>query len=185
MDNVLPYWRRKTLAQMTRSEWERLCDGCGRCCLNKLEDADTGEIFYTDVGCRLLDGHSCHCRNYKNRHAEVDNCDHLTPTRVPRLRWLPKTCAYRLIAEGRDLYWWHPLVSGDPDTIHAAGISVRGRVGAFEHQMGDSDLEDHVVSWPARIPASARRRSRPPRRSSPERNPASAPSGRYENDPKL
>lgn len=153
----LPFWKRKALAEFTAAEWESLCDGCGRCCLNKLEDEDTGEIFHTDVGCRLLDGHTCRCRDYPNRHAKVHNCDRLTPTNVPRLKWLPRTCGYRLIAEGRDLYWWHPLVSGDPDTVHAAGVSVRGRVGLFEDAMNGEDLEDRIVSWPERIPPRAKR----------------------------
>ncbi|EJW09810.1 putative YcgN protein [Rhodovulum sp. PH10] len=157
----LPFWKRKALAEMTAGEWESLCDGCGRCCLNKLEDEDTGEIYYTDVGCRLLDGDSCRCRDYPNRQAQVDNCDRLTPANVPRLKWLPKTCGYRLIAEGRDLYWWHPLVSGDPETVHAAGVSVRGRVGLSEDDMGADELEDRIVTWPTRIPARARRSARP------------------------
>ncbi|MDC7787570.1 YcgN family cysteine cluster protein [Rhodoplanes sp. TEM] len=156
-DPSVPFWKRKALAEMTAAEWESLCDGCGRCCLNKLEDEDTGEIFHTDVACRLLDGHTCRCRDYPNRHAIVHNCDRLTPTNVPRLKWLPKTCGYRLVAEGRDLYWWHPLVSGDRDTVHAAGVSVRGRVGLFEDAMGGEDLEDRIVSWPERIPPRAKR----------------------------
>ncbi len=156
-DDDSPFWQRKTLAQMTRAEWESLCDGCGRCCLNKLEYEDTGELAYTDVGCELLDGYSCRCRDYKNRNARVENCDRLTAANIGRLNWLPSSCAYRLIAAGRDLYWWHPLVSGDPETVHFAGISVRGRVGMFEHQMGEEELEDRIVDWPTKIPRQARR----------------------------
>ncbi|MBL8585300.1 MAG: YcgN family cysteine cluster protein [Bradyrhizobiaceae bacterium] len=155
-----PFWKRKTLAQMSKAEWESLCDGCGRCCLNKIEYEDTGEIAYTDVGCRLLDGETCRCRDYPNRNARVKNCDRLTARNISRLNWLPSTCGYRLVDEGRDLYWWHPLVSGDPETVHAAGISVRGRVGLFEHRMGEEDLEDRIVDWPTKIP---RRALRPPR----------------------
>lgn len=151
-----PFWKRKTLAEMTRAEWESLCDGCGRCCLNKLEYEDTGEIAYTDVGCRLLDGETCRCRDYPNRRKRVANCDRLTPGNIRRLNWLPATCGYRLIDAGRDLYWWHPLVSGDPETVHAAGVSVRGRVAVYEHQMGEEELEDRVVTWPTRIPRKAR-----------------------------
>jgi uncharacterized protein len=150
-----PFWKRKTLAQMTKAEWESLCDGCGRCCLNKLEYEDTGEIVYTDVGCRLLDGDTCRCRDYPNRNARVENCDRLTAPNIRRLNWLPSTCAYRLIDAGRDLYWWHPLVSGDPETVHAAGISVRGRVSVYEDAMGDEELEDRIVKWPTRIPKKA------------------------------
>jgi hypothetical protein len=152
----LPFWRRKGLAEMTAAEWESLCDGCGRCCLSKLEEEDTGRIYFTDVGCRLLDGESCRCRDYANRTAEVDDCVRLTPETVASITWLPPSCAYRLIAEGRDLYWWHPLVSGDPETVHAAGISVRGRVGAYEDRLGDEDLEDRIVDWPLRVPKRAR-----------------------------
>jgi len=154
----LPFWRRKTLAEMSAKEWESLCDGCGRCCLNKLEEDDTGRVYYTDVGCRLLDGTTCRCKDYKNRSKKVEDCIRLTPDNVATIKWLPPTCAYRLLAHGRDLYWWHPLVSGDPETVHAAGVSVRGRVGLSEDKMGDQDYEDRIVSWPARMPAAARRK---------------------------
>lgn len=139
-----PFWRRKTLAEMSRSEWEQLCDGCGKCCLHKLEYVDTGEIEMTNVACRLLDLASCRCSDYRNRRRQVPDCIRLTPARIAELKWLPATCAYRLLAEGKPLRWWHPLVSGDPQTVHAAGISVRGRA------VGEKDagpLEDHVVKW--------------------------------------
>ena len=123
----MSFWKTKTLAQMSRKEWESLCDGCGRCCLVKLEDEDTGEIHFTDVACRLFDGQSCRCKDYKNRTREVHDCVRLTPKVVGELNWLPKTCAYRLIDEGKPLYWWHPLVSGDPETVVKAGISMRGK----------------------------------------------------------
>jgi len=151
-----PFWRRKTLAQMTQVEWESLCDGCGRCCLNKLEDEDTGRIHFTAVGCRLLDGETCRCRDYQHRLKEVHDCLQLTPQNVAGLNWLPPTCGYRLIAQGRDLYWWHPLVSGDPETVHIAGVSVRGRVSAYEQDVPDDQLEDYLVDWPTRVPAAAR-----------------------------
>ena len=147
-----PFWERKTLAEMSETEWESLCDGCGRCCLNKLEDEDAGTLEYTDVGCRLLDGETCRCRDYPNRHALVEDCEQLTAQNIASLDWLPATCAYRLIEAGCDLYWWHPLVSGDPQTVHAAGISVRGRVGLFEDAMGEQELEDRIVDWPTKIP---------------------------------
>ncbi|GAB4538943.1 MAG: YcgN family cysteine cluster protein [Roseibium sp.] len=147
----LPFWKTKTLEDMSEKEWESLCDGCARCCLNKLEDWDTGEIVWTDVACTLLDCDSCRCRDYVNRAATVQDCIQLTPAEVRTLTWLPPTCAYRLVHERRDLYWWHPLVSGDPETVHAAGISVRGRV-VPEDGMALEDYEDHVVSWPGEAP---------------------------------
>ena len=140
-----PYWRTKTLEEMTRAEWEALCDGCARCCLLKLEDEDTGEIAYTDIACRLLDTGTCRCTRYRQRLRLVPECVDLTPEQVRRLAWLPSTCAYRLLAEGRDLAWWHPLVSGDPETVHKAGISVRGRV--VPERRGD-DPEERIVTWP-------------------------------------
>ena len=140
-----PYWRTKPLEEMTRDEWEGLCDGCARCCLIKLEDSDTGEIDYTDIACRLLDLGTCRCTRYRQRTLLVLDCVDLTPEQVRKLRWLPSTCAYRLVAEGRDLAWWHPLVSGDPETVHQAGISVRGRV--VPERRGD-DPEDRIVTWP-------------------------------------
>src|SRR4051812_36825444 len=147
-----PFWKTKSLAEMTDSEWESLCDGCGRCCLVKLEDEDDGAIHYTDIGCRLLDGQACRCRDYENRSARVDDCVRLTPQNVRAITWLPPTCGYKLVAEGRDLYWWHPLLSGDSETVHAAGVSVRDRVRFSEEEIPDSELEDHIVKWPGRVP---------------------------------
>lgn len=142
-----PFWRVKRLEDLNATEWESLCDGCGRCCLNKLEDWDTGAIAWTDVACRLLDGTSCRCSNYPDRAAHVPDCIALTPATVRSLAWLPPTCGYRLVAEGRDLYWWHPLVSGDADTVHRAGISVRGRTVSEDHVPTD-EFEDRIVDWP-------------------------------------
>ncbi len=136
---------------MTEAEWESLCDGCGRCCLLKLEDLDTGDVVYTEVACRLLDLGTCRCRDYAGRSAEIPDCARLTPATVRRLSWLPPTCAYRLVAEGHDLYWWHPLVSGDAETVHQAGISVRGRAVA-EGEVRLAELEDYVVEWPLQDP---------------------------------
>ena len=154
------FWQRKTLSEMTPSEWESLCDGCGRCCLNKLEEEGTDRTFYTSVACRLLDEHTCRCKDYKNRATVVDDCLQLLPGNIAETTWLPPTCAYRLIDEGRDLYWWHPLVSGDPETVHAAGISVRGRVAANEKDVPDERLEEFIVSWPGKWPRGAKRRLR-------------------------
>ena len=157
-----PFWKRKSLSEMSDREWESLCDGCGKCCLVKLEDADDSrKTYFTDVGCKLLDGHSCRCTDYKHRAAKVSDCVKLTPRNISRIVWLPPSCAYRLLAEGRDLYWWHPLVSGDPETVHAAGVSVRGRVGAGEEAVRDEELEDRIVSWPLRLPKAARGKTRP------------------------
>jgi uncharacterized cysteine cluster protein YcgN (CxxCxxCC family) len=157
---------------MTDSEWESLCDGCGRCCLVKLEDADdSSRTFFTDVGCRLLDGETCRCHDYPNRTAKVNDCVRLTPRNINRIVWLPPTCGYRLLADGRDLYWWHPLVSGDPETVHQAGISVRGRVGATEDEVADEDLEDRIVSWPVRMPKAARKPPKTPQVKAPVKRP--------------
>lgn len=142
-----PFWRTVPLARMTDGQWESLCDGCGRCCLNKFLYEDTGEIDWTDVACKLLDGQSCRCSDYNNRQQLVPDCQRLTATNVFELTWLPPTCAYRLVAEGRELYWWHPLVSGDPTTVHTAGMSVQGRT-VSEADVRERFWEDHVVAWP-------------------------------------
>jgi uncharacterized protein len=146
------FWREKRLEELDEREWEALCDGCGRCCLNKLEDWDTGEIAWTNVACQLLDGEACRCSDYENRQATVPDCVRLTPDVVRAISWLPKTCAYRLVAEGRDLYWWHYLVSGDRDTVHEAGVSVRGRT-VSEVGLEPEDYEDHLADWPGEDPA--------------------------------
>jgi uncharacterized protein len=156
----VPFWKRKSLEGMTDSEWESLCDGCGKCCLNKLEEEGTDRTFYTDVGCRLLDGQTCRCQDYGNRLEKVDDCVRLTPETLRTITWLPPSCAYVLLSEGRDLYWWHPLVSGDPATVHTAGVSVRGRVRASEKDVSDDLLEDYIVSWPLKLPKRARRQGR-------------------------
>ena len=121
------FWKTKTLEEMSNAEWESLCDGCARCCLEKLEDEDTGKIYFTHVSCKLLDSGLCACKDYPNRSDKVPDCVRLTPENVRTLNWLPPSCGYKLVAEGRDLYWWHPLISGDPNTVHEAGVSVRGR----------------------------------------------------------
>jgi uncharacterized protein len=152
MEAAAPFWKTKALEEMTLDEWESLCDGCARCCLVKLEDEETGDVHYTDVGCTLLDAAGCRCRDYPNRQAKVPDCVRLTPDAVRRLSWLPQTCAYRLLAEGRDLYWWHPLVSGDPETVHAAGIAVRDRVAGPEEDFTVKELINRIVEWPDAAP---------------------------------
>ncbi len=136
------------LRDLTRPEWEALCDGCGKCCLNKLEDEDTGEVELTRVACRLLDGSTCQCSKYATRHDYVPECIVLTPASIVRnLYWLPQTCAYRLRHEGRALPAWHHLLSGDPEAVHRAGASVRGET-LSEIEVSDEDWEDHIIDEP-------------------------------------
>ena len=142
-----PFWKVKRLDEMSASEWESLCDGCAKCCLVKLEDEDTEELEYTDIVCDLLDCETCQCSDYPNRAVKVPDCVELTPTNVSQLSWMPSSCAYRLIAEGKDLAWWHPLVSGEMESVHLAGVSVRGRV-LREAEVDMTDLEARIVSWP-------------------------------------
>jgi uncharacterized cysteine cluster protein YcgN (CxxCxxCC family) len=143
MTDEPPFWEVKSLDEMNRAEWESLCDGCGKCCLHKLEDEDTGELLPTNVACKLLDRRSGQCSNYKHRHAFVPECVRLTPRKLRQIDWLPKTCAYRLLDEGQPLADWHPLISGDPESVHRAGISVRGWT-VSEVDVGE-DLEHHLV----------------------------------------
>jgi len=126
LSDALPFWKTKTLDEMSAAEWESLCDGCARCCLVKLEDEDTGELHLTRLSCALLDVGSCKCADYPNRFEKMPDCIQIDPEKVRTIEWLPPTCAYRLVEEGKDLQWWHPLVSGDPETVHQAEISVRG-----------------------------------------------------------
>jgi uncharacterized cysteine cluster protein YcgN (CxxCxxCC family) len=121
-----PFWATKPLEAMTHAEWESLCDGCGQCCLIKVEEEVTGDIYLTRLACQLLDTHTCRCCDYADRRARVPDCVTISAANVGHIEWLPKSCAYRRIAEGRALEWWHPLVSGDPETVHQAGVSVRG-----------------------------------------------------------
>ena len=141
-DKTTPFWRTKTLDQMTTDEWESLCDGCGQCCLHKLEDADSGEVFYTSVACRLLDLKNCKCKNYEKRKKFVPDCVVLKPEFVDKFKWLPDTCAYRLISERKDLYDWHPLKSGSAQSVHQADISVKS-FAISERDAGD--LEDYIL----------------------------------------
>jgi uncharacterized protein len=143
----VPFWQAKSLEAMTSHEWESLCDRCGRCCLVKLEDEDTGEIFKTDIACRLFDAGACSCSAYANRTRRVADCIVLTPEMVRSLPWLPQTCAYRLVAEGKPLASWHPLLSGSADSVHEAGISVKNRTRGSERSVKLRDYADHIVDW--------------------------------------
>lgn len=144
MNAKKPFWETRRLAEMTAEEWESLCDRCGRCCLQKLEDEETGDIYYTKVVCHLFDMDQCGCGAYQKRTELVPACLWVTPENAGRLKWMPETCAYRLLAEGRGLQWWHPLVSGNADTVHEAGISVQGRV-ISEVEVHPDDLENYIV----------------------------------------
>ena len=141
-----PFWRRKTLAEMTAQEWESLCDGCGKCCLVKLQDEDTGALLFTNVACRLLNTETCRCGNYAKRQQLVPDCVKVTPDTAGALNFMPRTCAYRLLADGQDLPEWHPLVSGRRDSVHRARMSVRRRV-VSEDDVEEEDLPDHIVDW--------------------------------------
>lgn len=144
-----PFWKTTALEDMSPEQWESLCDGCGKCCLHKIQDEEDdgslGPVQHTSVACRLLDLGSCQCSDYANRWDFVPDCVQLYPGAIARMGWLPPTCAYRLVHEGKDLEWWHPLVSGDASTVHQAGMSVRGRA-ISERKAGP--LEHHLVDWP-------------------------------------
>lgn len=142
------FWERKRLSQLNKAEWEALCDGCGKCCLNKLEDEDTGEVALTCVACRLLDDETCRCSQYDIRHQFVPECIVLSPSNMAdNLYWMPQTCAYRLIYEGKPLFDWHPLISGDADSVHRAGVSMQGRT-VSEFETPEDEWEDHIIEEP-------------------------------------
>ncbi|WP_207061285.1 YcgN family cysteine cluster protein [Motiliproteus sp. SC1-56] len=142
-----PFWEAKPLDALSESEWESLCDGCGKCCLHKVEDEDTQELFYTRIACTLLDIPSCRCSDYPRRLQRVPECLRLRPEDVSRFTWLPQTCAYRLLAEGSSLPDWHPLVSGDPESVHRAGVSVR-EFAVCEDEVDETQWLDLVFDEP-------------------------------------
>ena len=142
--NEQAFWESKKLEDLNRHEWEALCDKCGRCCLLKLEDEVTGEIYLTKLVCSLLDQENCQCRGYAKRHKKMADCVQIDPEKVRSLSWLPETCGYRRIAEGRGLAWWHPLISGTTETVHAAGISVRGWTHS-EDSVSSTDYYRYII----------------------------------------
>lgn len=140
----MSFWREKTLAEMTAGEWESLCDRCGKCCLHKLEDEDTGEVFFTSIVCNLIDLDTCSCTRYHERCTLIPECLDLQQHDFSAFNWLPATCAYKLLADGEDLPSWHPLVSGHADSVHTAGVSIR----SYAMKEADvTDLEDHIIEW--------------------------------------
>ncbi len=142
------FWERKKMAQMSQKEWEALCDGCGKCCLNKLEDEDSGEVALTNVACRLLDDSNCRCSQYDIRHQFVPECIVMSPSNIEdHLYWMPQTCAYRLVYEGRPLEAWHPLISGTPSSVHDAGVSVKGMT-VPEFEVDEDEWEEHIIEEP-------------------------------------
>ena len=141
------WWQRGPLDRFSSEEWEALCDGCGKCCLHKLEDEDDGTVYFTDIACELLDSATCRCRDYDHRHQRMADCVALAPERLAELYWLPPTCAYRLLAQGQPLPPWHPLRCGDPDRLHREGRSVAGRV-VYPDQVDDEAWQNHIIDWP-------------------------------------
>lgn len=148
------FWQKVPLNEMSKDQWESLCDGCAKCCLLKLQDEDDGEdnsddsqeVYYTNVACTLLDQKSCRCTDYTRRFERVAECLHLTAENLGEMYWLPTTCAYRLVYEGRELPAWHPLVSGDPLSVYTAGMSVKGKT-VSQDGVHEDVLEDHIVFW--------------------------------------
>ncbi|MBD2858512.1 YcgN family cysteine cluster protein [Spongiibacter sp. KMU-158] len=141
------FWEQKSLSEMSETEWESLCDGCGKCCLHKLEDEDTGKVYYTNIACRLLDLKTCRCSDYANRLEQVHDCVQLKSEDVAHLGWLPESCAYRRVSEGRGLESWHPLISGDSVSVLRAGQSIKKRC-VSELEVGENeDYQDYIVRW--------------------------------------
>ena len=138
------FWKTRPLATLNREQWEALCDGCAKCCLHRLENTQSHEIYFTNVCCRYLDLDSCRCNDYVHRSTNVPDCVSVTLEILQDPYWLPTTCAYRLLAESKDLPWWHPLISGDPETVVQSGNSVRGKTIS---ELEAGDLEQHMVDW--------------------------------------
>lgn len=147
-DPARPFWETTALSDMAPEQWESLCDGCGKCCLGKVDDPAGVGLRHTVVACRLLDPDTCRCTSYDDRHRFVPDCVRITLQKLAKLAWLPSTCAYCLLAAGTTLPDWHPLVTGDPESVHAAGQSVRGRA-VSERDVDVDDLASHIADWPA------------------------------------
>ncbi|MEE4346689.1 MAG: YcgN family cysteine cluster protein [Paracoccaceae bacterium] len=148
-DGLRPrFWEKYPIDRLTQAEWEALCDGCGKCCLNKLEDEESGEVALTRVACRLLDDSTCRCGQYATRHQFVPECIVLSPKNMDKnVYWMPETCAYKLLWQGKKLYDWHPLISGDPQSVHDAGVSVQG-ITIPEFEVPEDDWEDYIIEEP-------------------------------------
>jgi uncharacterized cysteine cluster protein YcgN (CxxCxxCC family) len=157
----LPFWKAKTLRQMNDAEWESLCDGCGKCCLVKLEDEETLELYFTGLHCKLLNPGTCQCSDYANRKKYVPECVKLTPDSIGKLDWLPATCGYKLINDGEDLKEWHHLVCGDRNEVHRRGISAKGKVRS-EVGVDDEDALDYLIDWAHGPPQKIKRRRKRP-----------------------
>lgn len=145
MSDKRPWWDSKTLPEMTRDEWEQICDHCSKCCLHKLEDEDDGMVYYTDVACSLVDPKTCNCSDYANRQTRVPDCVRLTIANLDQIQWMPPSCSYRVLKEGGYLPEWHHLVTGDKNSIHNAGKSIKGK---YVDESTVDDFEEHVVEWP-------------------------------------
>jgi uncharacterized cysteine cluster protein YcgN (CxxCxxCC family) len=142
------FWEKKPLEKLSEAEWEALCDGCGKCCLNKLEDEDSGQVALTRVACRLLDDQTCRCAHYENRHQFIPECIVLRPENLDtHAYWMPQTCAYRLLWQGKPLPGWHPLITGDPNSVHNAGVSVQDMT-VSEFDTPEEDWEDYIIEEP-------------------------------------
>lgn len=143
---MAPFWEEIPLAELSDAQWESLCDGCGRCCLQKLEDVDTGDVYFTRVACKLLDCSNSRCQDYEDRFTHVPDCTKVRPLTPQKRKWLPATCAYRLLDEGKPLFAWHPLVSGRPESVHEAGISV-GAIAISEDEVALEHYEEHIIHF--------------------------------------
>ena len=146
-ESTIRWWKQKELTEFTAEEWESLCDHCAKCCLNKLEDEEDGTVYYTDVACNLLNAQTCRCSNYANRQVFMPDCVRLTANNLEQLYWMPPSCAYRLVYEGKDLPSWHHLVSGSKETIHEQGESIKNRF-VFSKTVDEDEWEDRIVDWP-------------------------------------
>lgn len=146
IDQSQQFWQQKSLRELNKEEWESLCDGCAKCCLIKLQDEDTDEVAYTNVACQYMDYNNCQCTEYQERNTLVPNCVWLKPEMVDEFFWLPTTCAYRLVSESKDLPDWHPLISGDKDSVHRAEISIKDRA-YNENDIHPDELEEYIIHW--------------------------------------